>query len=294
MLVKKQIKRYYRLIRNQVKFLWSKPIIVFVNHQVSDNFISGVDCESDWNSLDLYKKNIEWIVKNYEVITLERAINLIDSGKRIKKKYAVLTFDDGYASVSNALLILEQNNLPATLFINTAYLNDRNYSPVNIYNYVMAQEEPLRCFPESLVNACKRLVGLTDALEYKQVLSVLKESVNLVQPRQNIYFTIEELKVLNQSLFTISLHGHEHLVSHLLSDEEFLVNVNKNISILGVLPNFKPYFAFPFGLTDTRKTALIADLGLKPVLCNAQCYKRGDKSVNRVPVDGLKLWEKFR
>jgi peptidoglycan/xylan/chitin deacetylase (PgdA/CDA1 family) len=284
------LKKYTKAVRRRIDNWWSRPIAVFVNHQVSALFTPGIDCDSDWSSVDLYENNIAWILENYEVISLDKAIHLIESGSKIKKKYAVLTFDDGYASVLNALAILERYDLPATLFINSAYLDNALYSSVNAYNYIKAQPDEKRAnLPKELVKACEYLEKEPSSDEYKQAVRIINENIKHIQPAGQVYLTYHELQSLNTNLFTIALHGDEHLMSTFLTDQEFIENVNKNIVALKNLSNYKPYFAFPFGNTDDIKNNIVESIGLKPVLCNGITYKRKDRSVCRIPVDGLDL-----
>ena len=60
-------------------------------------------------------------------------MSLQDAFRRIckdwlrSKKYAVLTFDDGYTSLKEILPWLEERKIPATLFINGKYLDGKSY-----------------------------------------------------------------------------------------------------------------------------------------------------------------------
>ncbi len=57
---------------------------------------------------------------NYNVISLEELVDLIESRQEIPAKTVVLTFDDGYKdNFTHAFPILEKYQIPATLFIIT-------------------------------------------------------------------------------------------------------------------------------------------------------------------------------
>jgi len=287
--IKAKIKSVCRLVRNE----WSKPILVVVNHQVSSLFNEEIDCKTDWSSIDLYEKNIQWIVKHYKVISLEQAIYIIRRGKRIREKYAVFTFDDGYASIENALHILEKYNLPATIFINTAYLDDKKLSPVNAVNFIQSKpERELSKLPSELVTACYNIDDVNEN-NYKKFLEIINQNIDYIRPSVSVYLSEEKLEKLNKDLFTIGLHGHEHLISTFLDKEQFLENVNKNIKALQNYENYKPFFAFPYGNANEEKILTVKALGLVPVLCNGLKNNINSDCINRIPIDGIDL-EKIR
>lgn len=60
-------------------------------------------------------------------ITMTEAYKHIAYDRIRTQKYAVLTFDDGYASLKEILPWLEEQRIPATLFINGKYLDGKSY-----------------------------------------------------------------------------------------------------------------------------------------------------------------------
>ena len=56
------------------------------------------------------------------------------------KRYAVLAFDDGYASLKEILPWLEQQQIPVTLFINGKYLDGKSYRETPKEKYLMQEE----------------------------------------------------------------------------------------------------------------------------------------------------------
>lgn len=62
----------------------------------------------------------EW---GYEIVDIDTIFRELPFLKMSKKKYIILTFDDGYKDfVTNALPILEEFHYPATLFVTIEYL----------------------------------------------------------------------------------------------------------------------------------------------------------------------------
>ena len=73
-----------------------------------------------------FLRQMEYLQRNFKVVSLaEAAVNLREN--RINEPTAVITFDDGYQNVHDvAYPILSRFGLPATVFLNTAFINTAN------------------------------------------------------------------------------------------------------------------------------------------------------------------------
>ena len=64
-------------------------------------------------------------------------------------------------------------------------------------------------------------------------------------------------------------HTYTHYVSRLLTDDEFMDDIEKNSNLLRAYPNYLDYFAFPFGQPDLTFTEshveLLLNAGIKKV-----------------------------
>jgi peptidoglycan/xylan/chitin deacetylase (PgdA/CDA1 family) len=70
-----------------------------------------------------FKKQLTYIKSHYNVISLKQLIDDLKN-KTLKDKSLVITFDDGYQdNFNNALPILEELNIPATIFVTTGYID---------------------------------------------------------------------------------------------------------------------------------------------------------------------------
>lgn len=112
-----KIQRYWTKLRLQ-------PIHVFCLHHVCEQFDAESMYPCDWMALSEFKRKINTLRrKGYQFISLIEAYNYLKKDYFRRKKYAVLTFDDGYKSILEVLPWLEEQNIPATLFINGKYLD---------------------------------------------------------------------------------------------------------------------------------------------------------------------------
>jgi peptidoglycan/xylan/chitin deacetylase (PgdA/CDA1 family) len=73
-----------------------------------------------------FSRQMQYLRRNFKVVSLaEAAVNLREN--RINEPTAVITFDDGYQNVYDvAYPILSRFGLPATVFLNTAFINTAN------------------------------------------------------------------------------------------------------------------------------------------------------------------------
>lgn len=117
---------------NKIRRKWMKlrlqPIRVFCLHHVCEHFDADAMYACDWMALDEFKQKINALrSQGYQFISLTKAYNHLKKDCFRRKRYAVLTFDDGYKSLTEVLCWLEEQQIPATLFINGKYLDGKSY-----------------------------------------------------------------------------------------------------------------------------------------------------------------------
>lgn len=110
-------------IKRKLLHIRLQPIRVFVFHQVSDEFDETTMWQCDWTSTSVFKSSILSLKKSYRFISLEEAAKKIASNRVRLRKYAVLTSDDGWASLKNVIPWLADEHISITLFLNPYYLD---------------------------------------------------------------------------------------------------------------------------------------------------------------------------
>ena len=105
-----------------------QPIRVFCMHHVCEKFDANSMHESDWMSLIDFENRVSSLQnQGVHFISLDEAYRHIKYDSFRFRKYAVLTFDDGYASLMEVLPWLEEHGVPCVLFINGKYLDGISY-----------------------------------------------------------------------------------------------------------------------------------------------------------------------
>ena len=120
MITWKKIQGYIR--SKWIKIRWH-PIHVFCLHHVCAEFDAESMHESDWMQIDEFKSKVLSLrQEGVEFISLTDAYQHITDDKWRNTKYAVLTFDDGWASIREIIPWLYEQMIPVTLFLNPAYI----------------------------------------------------------------------------------------------------------------------------------------------------------------------------
>ena len=130
---------------HKIKRKWIKlrlqPIRVYCLHHVCATFDAESMNACDWMQIDDFKNKIlSMRQSSVEFISLIDAYQHICNDWIRSKKYAVITLDDGYASIIEILPWLEELQIPATLFINGKYLDGKSYRENPNEKYLTKEE----------------------------------------------------------------------------------------------------------------------------------------------------------
>ena len=129
----------------KIKRKWMKlrlqPIRMFCLHHVCEQFDADAMYASDWITVDEFKQKINILRDDgYQFISITDAYEQLKKDRFRRKKYAVLTFDDGYKSLKEILPWLEEQKIPATFFINGKYLDGKSYRETPKEQYLTYDE----------------------------------------------------------------------------------------------------------------------------------------------------------
>ena len=99
------------------------PIEVFVFHAVAESYDATRFLRQDWTPTDEFETELRRLKKRYTFISLPQACQKLKHDLIRREHYAVLTCDDGFASVLDVLPVILGEQIPITLFINPKYLD---------------------------------------------------------------------------------------------------------------------------------------------------------------------------
>lgn len=170
-------------LRKRWTHLWIKPVRVFCFHQVSDVFDSDTMKECDWMQTEAFKKKIFALKQQYTFVSLEEAYSHIANDRWRMKSYAVLTADDGWASLKSILPWLEEQQVPVTLFLNPFYMDGLHFREIETERYLL--ESDIR-------SICGILSGVSVGMHGWKHVAVSKQ--NECEFRKNVEMSIQALK----------------------------------------------------------------------------------------------------
>ena len=127
-------------IRRKLKRLCLKPVRVFCFHQVSDEYEPETMWECDWMQTEVFKKKILTLKETHTFISLEDAYGHIANDRFRINNYAVLTSDDGWASLKNILPWLAEEKIPVTLFLNPLYMDGVHHQSRDSEKFLTKEE----------------------------------------------------------------------------------------------------------------------------------------------------------
>lgn len=115
-------------IRTVLTKVFFQPIRVFCFHHVCEKYDEESMYLCDWMSINDFKQQIDNLRdKGYQFISLTDAYNHLKKDLFRRKKYAVITFDDGFKSLLEIIPWMISEKVPITLFINGKYLDGVSY-----------------------------------------------------------------------------------------------------------------------------------------------------------------------
>lgn len=175
----------HRIKRKLVK-LRLLPIRVYCLHHVSVEYDADTMNRGDWMQIEEFKNKVRTLrTEGMKFISMTEAYHHICNDWVRCKKYAVLTFDDGYASLNEILPWLEEQRIPATLFINGKYLDGKSFRNNSKEKYLTMGE--LKTLTSPLIeigNHGWEHVRVTDMME-EEFEKAVEQSVNILSGHPN-------------------------------------------------------------------------------------------------------------
>lgn len=267
----KKLKNIFLIINGDsiLRLLNKTPRILFwhgVDHRVNKNV------EAEIFDIDVFEKQIEYLIRHYEVISIEEFENRFFNNSFTKREI-VLTFDDGYA---NNLYIVEpilnKYNLPFTVFISTEHISTGQFFPTSVNRIIIrgaglkrvtipSQNINFSLETENDVNnAINTISNLLKILPLEQVREITNDLINNVSNDkwlefQEKYKSVrpmnwdEVIELSKRKNVTIGSHCMWHICCHSNHPEEEVkqqIELSK-LQIEEKLNKECKYFAYPNG-----------------------------------------------
>lgn len=241
---------FFAKIEKKLMKLRLQPIRVFVFHHVSAVRDTQVCQQEDWTQLDQFKHNIGRLSQNYTFISLSEAYHKLQHDKIRCHKYAVLTTDDGLASVLNVITWLEEKRIPLTLFVNTRYMEGDTLKPV-----------------------------------HQKWLHELEPNADEEEIAKRMYLSKKQIWSLASQYIEIGMHGHEHLNVQQIREAQFEEDIKACRERLSNHPQYVPMYAYPWGCATKESLDFLKSEGIIPVLVRGGKNYQWEGYIDRECID---------
>jgi peptidoglycan/xylan/chitin deacetylase (PgdA/CDA1 family) len=225
---------------------------------------------------DTFVSHASRISERYHVIGIDEILAFLDGERHdLPSSTAVLTFDDGYADfITEALPVLEQYEIPATLYVSTSLINSskgpfalrlanafREVNPEAI-DVPSLNIDELPADQKQAYKQLRRSLKWASTTTKKRVLETVADDTTIEYTPMVTAGQISSLA--NHDLITIGSHGHEHVPLTTLSRTDLQKNIEVSISRLTELLEKRPvHFSYPFGAHNEQVRRLVATAGFE-------------------------------
>ena len=255
---------------------------------------------------NLFKEQINYMRKHYNIITMEEVIYSIDEQIKLPKKSMLLTFDDAYADhYTNVFPILDKYKLQGSFYTPVKAILEHTVLDVNKIHFILASienKQPLindlkilielykkeynlnefNYYYKKLAQASrmdtkevifiKRLlqVELEEELRMKIVDTLFEKYIGVDEDAfsRELYMNEEQLQHMIRSGMHIGNHGYNHYWWNHLNKEEMSEELDLSINFLKKLGvNMNNWTAcYPYGSYDEQSINMLKERGCKLAL----------------------------
>ena len=241
--------------------LISKKIIFPFYHSISNIPQLHINSLYKTRSTTEFKNDLEFLLKNFQIIEPEKAFQLLRNNLQPKKPSFLLSFDDGLSSFYYvAAPILKEKGIPAIVFLNSDFVDNKDlfyrYKASLLINHLIENPEPIK-----IISVFFSDNGIVKANVFEAILSVNYQKSNLLDKAAKIccfsftdflntykpYLTTEQITELSEKGFLLGAHSINHpKYSEINFDEQIK---QTRVSVETVKNKFNQplsLFAFPF------------------------------------------------
>jgi peptidoglycan/xylan/chitin deacetylase (PgdA/CDA1 family) len=267
---------------HQVGNLWRGRACVLCYHRVlpEEEFEANKNPNSNLiMPTSKFAEQMSYLAENYEVVFMDDLVGHLKGDS--KEFVVVVTFDDGYKdNLTHALPILEQYNIPATIYITTRFPEGDTWMWWNeIWDYLENNDTlGVNDVPEGLtistlrqkIKCFNKLFDWILNLSYEKQKKYVETLTKSVARKQysNLCLNWEEIKILDQHpLVTIGAHTNSHPNLKKLTEQEAFAEMSHSKNLLEEkLKHSIEHFAYPFGThneADVREFELASRCGFR-------------------------------
>ena len=245
-------------------------------------------------TVDELREKLLYLKQRFEIISATQAVKLLDQCEPLQKNFAVVTVDDGYRDFrTNFLPLVEELNLPATLFVCSGAICTGSVWFQNLYDLIFRIRGERLYLPwadrriyfgdaEHRVLTIERMIApymkrLARTARRERLDDLLR--ANPVEPMpdsEDAFCTRKDLLELKASRWIeLHLHGHNHDPFETLTEAELEDDINACrhffAEALGIVSNVLSY---PSGRFKPEHEKVLQRLGVQHAFSTISGFER--------------------
>ncbi|MGB0936498.1 MAG: polysaccharide deacetylase family protein [Colwellia sp.] len=264
-------------------FVWPlRPngLYIFNYHRIGDPNLNPFDPNVFSCTENTFEQHLKFYKQNFDVISTNDLIKINQKNQPLTKKYALLTFDDGYIDNYNlAYPLLKEYQLPATFYIATDFIDTEVLPWWDEVAFIIKNRE-LKSLTLPYLKEDIALQNLSVAEQVKRVLRAIKEHKNLSMPKklallkeatqwqetpipiENLFMNWQQVKEMQKNGMYIGSQTCSHsMLAHLTYQQQKQEIFQSKERLEKALSNTISSIAYPVGGYDSynKDTLLLTE-----------------------------------
>ncbi|MDR0798803.1 MAG: polysaccharide deacetylase family protein [Dysgonamonadaceae bacterium] len=200
-----------------------------------------------------FEADLDFLLRHFQPVDAHQVFEYQVKCRPVEQNSFHLSFDDGLREVYEvALPLLQQKGIPATLFINTAFVDNKEL----FFRHKAAllvdrwrQKPPSPATQKEIDRLLSVPYSERDQLD--EAAALLEVDFQDYLKKNKPYLTTEEIKALQQKGFTIGAHSIDHpRYAQLEKTEQIRQTLDSCAYVKKTFNEPKTFFSFPFSEDD--------------------------------------------
>jgi peptidoglycan/xylan/chitin deacetylase (PgdA/CDA1 family) len=241
-------------------------------HTVSDDYLPHISPLYKPKNIKEFKNDMDFLLKYFQPISAKDVLLHVQKEKIISTPSFHLSFDDGLKEVYDIVFpILLQKGISATVFVNSDFVDNKDLffrykvalliDKLTHVSISQAEKEHIRKWLIELGLKGSSIQSMLLQINYDnhtvldEIAHTLDFDFNAFLREKQPYLNTKELKIMQQSGFSVGGHSINHPNYFLLSEEEQIRQTLVSCSFVQKkLLEQNSYFAFPFSEEGVKRS----------------------------------------
>ena len=211
-------------------------------HVISDERLPHVRNLYLYRTVGQFRQDLEFFAGRFNFVTFDQVVRHVREGADLPTHPFFISFDDGHREMSDVVgPMMKKMGLPATFFITTATIDDREYIPAHLKSLCidqinakseaeignLAADEQFRILAGVITDKRGLLAKIGSIRDYNKEQDLLETlahqlGIGATPSKQHnaLYLSTKQICGLLRDGFHVGAHGHRHLKFQYLAEDE--------------------------------------------------------------------------